>query len=166
MIVDHIIAGAAYDDIGAAVAVDRVVGAAGADRIGGGIAQDGNRGGRAARVHIGEVGDSGRARHLIAGIGEIHVRACNHIDRIGRAGPAVNSDFGAVIIDRIHAGPANDHILASVAVDGRRAGTCADRVGPGGSHYRHGRRDNARIHVGEVLDVCRAGCRLIPRRKV
>ena len=141
---------AADDDVArTAIAVDRVRAAAARNRVGSGRARDGQRRGDARGVHVGEAGHRRAARHLIAGIGEVHGRGRIEIER-ARTRAAIERRFRAVIIDQIRAGAGVDDIRAAVAVDGLCARTAADRIRGGGAEDRKRGRCRGRRDIAEA----------------
>ena len=161
MVINRVGAGAADEDVSAAVAVNRI--RAGAARYGviSGRAEDRHRGGDAAGVQAGEAEHAGSARRrLIAGAGQVDANGRAEVERAG-AGAAVQRRFRAVIINQVRARAGGNDVRPAVAVDGFRARAACDRVGAARAENREGAAGAGRIHVGEAGDRRRAGCRLI-----
>ena len=147
---------AADHDIRAAVAVDRVVPRTARDRVRQRRAQDRNRRRRAARVHIDEARHHRRSRHLLARIGQVHIRRHVQIQRRA-AGSAVDRRFRAVVINQIRARTGVDHVRPAVAVDRLRARAARDRVRSRRAQDRDVVRYRARVHIREAGHRRRAG---------
>ena len=158
--IDDIGAGAANDDIVAAITINGLGARTARNRVRDRGTHDRQRSGDAPGVDVGEIRHGSRANDLIGGIGEIHIRSDVEIDRAG-AGSAIQRSFRAVVIDQGVACPAIDDIGPAVPIDRVRARAAGDRVRRRGAQNLDGVRDRAGVYIGEVLDRCRAGRCLI-----
>ena len=162
VIIDQIGAAAAIDDIGAAIAIDRFRAGPSGDRIGARAADDSDRVGVLARVDVEEVLERRRTRRRLVGrIGEVDVDARERDERVGAARTAIERDFRTVEIHEVETGAADNHVASAVAVDGFRAGSAGDRIGPGRTGYRQRAAHRRRVDVHEILEGRGARCRLI-----
>ena len=167
VIVNQIGPGPAVDDIRAAIAVDGLRARTAADRVCACGAQDRERAGQTGGVDVLEVLDRRRTRHILAGsVGEIEAHRRGQHQRAIGARTAVERNLGAMVIDEIGGGAADNHVLPATAVDRLRSRTAGDRVGRAGAEDRHGRRNGTGVDVQELLDRRRPRHVLVGRGEI
>ena len=132
------------DDVGAAIAVDRVRAAATGNDVRGRRAQDRNARRYGTGVDIGEIGNGGRIAQGLIDCREVDVGRRAQHQRVA-AGPAVDRDFGAPIVDGIIAGAGVDDVSAATAADDVVSGTGLYRVGQQRARDRQRRRHRGRV---------------------
>ena len=162
-VVEHgVITRPSRNHVCATAAIDRIGSGTGRDGVGDGRADDGNglRRSERARIDILEVRDRRRIADRLIGLRQIDIGCVLDHERVDTRS-AVDETFGAVIGDRIVAGPRCDDVSAAVAIDSIGASARRDRIRDRGADDVHCRRENRGVDILKAGDLNAVTRRLV-----